>query len=62
MKTYFGQVVWDPFYHCPWHGEFLAIGRAELEPAILGRQSAKDAITNMRSATDELYERFKGRI
>jgi multiple sugar transport system substrate-binding protein len=62
MKTYFGQVVWDPFYHCPWHGEFLTIGRGELEPAILGRQSAKDAISNMRSATDELYERFKGRI
>ena len=59
MKAYFDQVAWDNFYHCPWHGEFLSLGKAELEPAILGRQSAKDAITNLRSATDELYDRFK---
>jgi ABC-type glycerol-3-phosphate transport system substrate-binding protein len=60
MKTYFGQAVWDPFYHCPWQTEFLNLGRAEIEPAILGQQSPKDAVSNLRSGADELYERFKG--
>jgi hypothetical protein len=60
MKTYFDQAVWDPFYHCPWQTEFLNLGRGEIEPAILGRQSPKDAVSNLRSGADELYERFKG--
>jgi multiple sugar transport system substrate-binding protein len=62
MKTYFDQVQWDPFYHSPWFLEFLLLGKAELEPAILGRQSAKDAIERLKSGTDDLYERFRGRI
>jgi ABC-type glycerol-3-phosphate transport system substrate-binding protein len=62
MKTYFDQVQWDPFYHCPWFNEFLQLAKGELDPTILGRQSPKDAISNMRSASDELYERFKGRV
>jgi multiple sugar transport system substrate-binding protein len=60
MKTYFAQAQWDPFYHCPWQSEFLAIGQAEIEPAILGTQSPKDAVANLRAGADELYERFKG--
>lgn len=61
MKTYFDQVQWDPFYHSPWFLEFLLLGKAELEPAILGRQSPADAIRNLRSGTNDLYERFRGR-
>ncbi len=59
MKTYFSQVVWDPFYHCPWISEFLRVGKAELEPVILGSKAPKEAIENMRGVCDKLFERFK---
>jgi multiple sugar transport system substrate-binding protein len=62
MQTYFDQVQWDPFYHSPWFNEFLLLGKAELEPAILGRQSPADAIRNLRAGTDDLWERFAGRF
>jgi multiple sugar transport system substrate-binding protein len=62
MQTYFDQVQWDPFYHSPWFSEFLLLGKAELEPAILGRQSPSDAMRNLRAGTDDLWERFAGRF
>jgi len=46
----------------PWFSEFLLLAKAELEPAILGSQSPKDALNNLRKGTDELWERFRGRI
>lgn len=62
MQVYFDQVEWDPIYMSPWFSEFLLLAKAELEPAILGSQSPKDSLNNLRKGTDELWERFRGRI
>jgi multiple sugar transport system substrate-binding protein len=62
MQTYFNQVVWDRFYHCPWHSEWLNAAKAQLDPAILGQKAPKEAMKDLRTATDDLYNRFKDTV
>ena len=59
MQTYYDQVVWDRFYHVGWQSEFLNAAKAQLDPAILGKKSPKDAITDLRAEVDKVWERFR---
>src|SRR2546430_17557267 len=49
MQTYFNQVVWDRFYHSPWHSARLDAAKAQLDPAILGKKSPKEAMRDLRA-------------
>jgi multiple sugar transport system substrate-binding protein len=62
MQTYFNQVVFDRFYHCPWNGAFLDAAKAQYDPAILGKKAPKDAIKDLRTACDALFERYKDTV
>jgi multiple sugar transport system substrate-binding protein len=62
MGTYFTQAEWNPFHQCPWFLEWQLIAKEELEAAILGDTAPQDAMDNLYSGTNELYERYRDAI